>query len=70
MITILYFGMLKHHLQTNQEQLAWEGGTGEQLLILLQACGEEWANVLKPEKVFLALALARAYPSTQGHSVP
>ena len=52
MITILYFGMLKHHLQTNQEQLAWEGGTGEQLLILLQARDEEWANVLKPEKVF------------------
>lgn len=52
MITILYFGVLKQRLQTTQEQLAWEGGTGKQLLSVLQARGGKWASALQPDNVF------------------
>lgn len=52
MITILYFGVLKQHLHTAQEQLVWAGGTGDDLLALLHARGEEWASALAKEKVF------------------
>ena len=36
MITILYFGVLKQRLGVAQEQVAWGGGTGRELLHLLQ----------------------------------
>ncbi|MDO5073523.1 Sulfur carrier protein moaD [Neisseria animaloris] len=52
MITILYFGVLKQHLNTTREQIDWQGGTGRTLLACLQARGSEWENALAQDKIF------------------
>lgn len=52
MITILYFGVLKQRLNTAQEQIDWRGGSGHDLLMLLQARGGEWASALAADKIF------------------
>ena len=52
MITILYFGSLKQQLQTASEQIGWTGGNGRDLLALLHARGEVWANALAEDKIF------------------
>ncbi|WP_373746005.1 MoaD/ThiS family protein [Neisseria dentiae] len=52
MITILYFGVLKQQLHTAQESIEWQGGTGEDLLVLLRARGSEWESALAPGRIF------------------
>ncbi|MDO5639256.1 MAG: MoaD/ThiS family protein [Neisseria sp.] len=52
MIKILYFGVLKQHLDTAQEEIAWSGGSGHDLLALLHARGGEWQAALAPDKIF------------------
>lgn len=52
MITILYFGVLKQRLGKTTEQMEWQGGTGWDLLNLLQQRGEDWADALAMGKVF------------------
>ncbi|MFV2028739.1 MoaD/ThiS family protein [Neisseria sp. S1] len=52
MITILYFGVLKQQLATAQEQLEWQGGSGRELLELLQARGDTWREALAEDKIF------------------
>lgn len=52
MITILYFGVLKQQLNTAQEQLEWQGGSGRDLLSLLQSRSGDWAEALAEDKIF------------------
>lgn len=52
MITILYFGVLKQRLGVAQEQMAWGGGTGRELLHLLQRRGGAWAEALEEDRIF------------------
>ena len=52
MITILYFGVLKQRLGVAQEQVAWEGGTGRELLHLLQRRGGAWTEALEEDRIF------------------
>ncbi|KPN71700.1 MoaD/ThiS family protein [Neisseria sp. 83E34] len=52
MISILYFGVLKQRLQTEQETIEWQGGSGNDLLRLLRARGEEWNDALAEDKIF------------------
>ena len=52
MITILYFGVLKQRLGVAQEQVAWGGGTGRELLHLLQRRGSAWAEALEEDRIF------------------
>jgi molybdopterin synthase sulfur carrier subunit len=52
MIRVLYFGVLKQTLQREQEQLDWSGGSTADLLALLRARGDDWAQALAPERVF------------------
>ena len=52
MITILYFGVLNQRLNTAEETLEWQGGSGADLRALLQARGGEWADALSDGNVF------------------
>ncbi|MCP1660605.1 MoaD/ThiS family protein [Neisseria perflava] len=52
MITLLYFGVLKQKLRADREQIAWSGGSGRDLLALLQARGDDWAQALAEDKIF------------------
>jgi len=52
MIRVLYFGVLKETLGREQETLEWSGGQCSDLLTLLRARGENWAQALAPGKVF------------------
>ncbi len=52
MIKILYFGVLKQQLATAQEEIAWPGGSGSDLLALLHARGGEWQTALAADKIF------------------
>lgn len=52
MITILYFGVLKQRLGIAQEQVTWGGGTGRELLHLLQRRGGAWVEALEEDRVF------------------
>ena len=52
MITILYFGVLKQRLGVAQEQVAWGGGTGRELLHLLQRRGAAWAEAVGEDRLF------------------
>lgn len=52
MITILYFGVLKQQLGVAQEQVAWGGGTGRELLQLLRRRGGAWAGALEEGRIF------------------
>lgn len=52
MIHILYFGVLKQKLNTAQEQIEWQGGSGRDLLALLHARGSGWADALAEDKIF------------------
>jgi molybdopterin synthase sulfur carrier subunit len=52
MITITYFGSLKLLQPAGSEQLAWPGGTTEDLLRELRLRGPEWEKALRPERVF------------------
>lgn len=50
-ISILYFGRLKDVLGRDGETLAFHG-SGDALLTLLRARGDDWAEALAPGKVF------------------
>lgn len=52
MITIQYFGVLKDRVGIAQEEMAWESGNTETLLVELKARNETWADALAPERVF------------------
>lgn len=52
MITILYFGVLKQQLNTEREEINWSGGTGSELLALLNNRGDEWAQYLNTQYIF------------------
>lgn len=52
MITILYFGVLKQRLGVAQEQVAWGGGTGRELLHFLQRRGGAWVEALEEDRIF------------------
>ncbi|THT98438.1 MoaD/ThiS family protein [Lampropedia puyangensis] len=52
MITITYFGNLKQLLPSGEEQLAWTGGTSDELLAQLRARNPDWEQALAPERIF------------------
>lgn len=52
MITVLYLGHLSDLFGQSTEQLAWTGGTTEDLLTLLKSRGEPWLSALQPNKIF------------------
>ncbi|OSI10996.1 MoaD/ThiS family protein [Neisseria zoodegmatis] len=52
MITILYFGVLKQDLNTARESVAWQGGSGRDLLEMLRARGSDWERALTEGRVF------------------
>ncbi len=52
MITITYFGSLKTLQPTGSEQLAWSGGSTDDLLQQLRARGPDWEEALRPGRVF------------------
>jgi len=52
MITITYFGSLKLLQPLGTETLDWQGGTTDDLLSLLRGRGPDWAQALRPERVF------------------
>ena len=51
-IHIRYFGILREQLHTDQEHLEWTGGSSDELIRVLRARGEVWANALAPERIF------------------
>lgn len=52
MITIQYFGSLKRLQPSGSEQLAWSGGTTDDLLAELRRRGPDWEEALRPGRVF------------------
>lgn len=52
MITITYFGSLKLLQPSGSEQLAWPGGTTDDLLARLRERGPDWEAALRPGRVF------------------
>lgn len=52
MITIQYFGSLKLLQPSGREQLAWAGGTTEDLLAELRRRGPDLEEALRPGRVF------------------
>jgi molybdopterin synthase sulfur carrier subunit len=52
MIRVLYFGVLRDALGRGQEDLEWQAGSTSDLLTLLRARGDDWAQALAPERVF------------------
>ncbi|AXF85645.1 hypothetical protein DTO96_101376 [Ephemeroptericola cinctiostellae] len=52
MIHIQYFGALHDQLGCASEQLAWTGGTSQQLLTALRERGEPWFSALQTDRIF------------------
>lgn len=52
MIQIQYFGMLHDQLGRAHEELAWQGGSSDDLLNLLRARGEPWTSALQADRIF------------------
>lgn len=52
MITITYFGSLKLLQPAGTEQLAWSGGTTDDLLGQLRLRGPDWEAALRPGRIF------------------
>ena len=52
MITITYFGSLKLLQPSGSEQIAWSGGTTDDLLGQLRERGPDWQEALRPGRVF------------------
>lgn len=52
MITVQYFGVLKDRVGLDQETIAWESGSSDELLEMLRARDNDWAEALAAERVF------------------
>jgi molybdopterin synthase sulfur carrier subunit len=52
MITITYFGALKLLQPSGREELAWHGGTTDDLLTQLRARGPAWSEALRPGRIY------------------
>lgn len=52
MITITYFGNLKQLQPSGSETLDWQQGDTDDLLAQLRQRGPDWAEALKPGRIF------------------
>lgn len=52
MIRIIYFGLLKDLLGLNEEQLAWQGASSDELLNYLRRRGAKWSEHLSEKNIF------------------
>ena len=52
MIHIQYFGALHDQLGCAHEELAWLGGTSDELLTHLRERGEPWCSTLQTYRIF------------------
>lgn len=52
MIRIIYFGLLKDLLGLNEEQLAWQGASSNELLNHLRRRGAKWSEHLSEKNIF------------------
>ncbi len=52
MITVIYFGPLKMLQPSGSEQLAWSGGSTDDLLAALRGRGPDWSRALQAGRVF------------------
>lgn len=52
MIKVRYFGSLKEILGVTEEQVAWQEGTTDDLLIQLRERGAQWSEALSKDNVF------------------
>ena len=55
MIRIIYFGLLKDLLGLNEEQLAWQGASSDELLNHLSRRGAKWSEHISEKNIYILL---------------